>query len=657
MKRHGRHHSRNLSAHFFDATKISTAQDDDEAQVDKTTFMKREGIVGSSPAAGQKHRRMFSGDVSNPPMAHRRINSIGNAAAVDRYLQRPRGRHCREDSAGLDILSAAADVTNDELADAAGARTTPVWEGAPPTSAANGGAPTYHSRYNSLDFNDYGSAPGPAPPAPSSRPPSRAAGGAMKPPPARAFPHSHAVAPGGYGPPPPAGHHHPHHPHHPPPTVTYHHHGPYPPHSSYYAPPLPGHPAARTAGYPVQYSRHPPPPDMYKQQGPPPPAPPPHAMYAPPPPPRVQHAPVMAPPPPSPPTEESMARQPSPTAPFGDEKIESDERLFASTGTTTVPPGGTSNSDEGNDENANVNPAEPPRPSSRGAHHRKLSSFSSLNGLMGSSIFSPGGGDNSEHPLKSHHRNTSSTVSFLQGLDVLEGSDVMFLRNLHASTPHYGGGPPPLSSSAPPQPIAPESHGNPPPINAVHQQEMENHARQQRNVDSPEGPDGSRLASGGTSKRIRRKCTVANCPNRVVQGGLCISHGAKRKTCGHPGCTKNVKKAGMCSTHGPARRRCDADNCNKVAVQGGRCIAHGAKKKLCSVENCKKQAILTGMCKKHHDKLGGADPNNPMTCTVIGGDGKGPSHKSGHTRGLSIFQDLSADAVQNLLAGDDPLAL
>jgi len=42
-----------------------------------------------------------------------------------------------------------------------------------------------------------------------------------------------------------------------------------------------------------------------------------------------------------------------------------------------------------------------------------------------------------------------------------------------------------------------------------------------------------------------------SCLNRVVQGGLCIAHGAKRKTCSHPGCTKNVKKASKCSQHGP----------------------------------------------------------------------------------------------------------
>jgi hypothetical protein len=102
--------------------------------------------------------------------------------------------------------------------------------------------------------------------------------------------------------------------------------------------------------------------------------------------------------------------------------------------------------------------------------------------------------------------------------------------------------------------------------------------------------------------RHRRKCAVDACPNRVVQGGLCISHGAKRKTCNFPGCTKNVKKQGKCSAHGPERKRCEAEGCTKVAVQGGKCISHGAKKKGCAVEGCAKQSIMGGMCKKHYDE-------------------------------------------------------
>ena len=178
---------------------------------------------------------------------------------------------------------------------------------------------------------------------------------------------------------------------------------------------------------------------------------------------------------------------------------------------------------------------------------------------------------------------------------------------------------------------------------------------------------------GSASKRIRRKCSVPECNNRVVQGGLCISHGAKRKTCGYPGCTKNVKKAGMCSAHGPARKKYEFEGCTKVAVQGGKCIAHGAKKKLCNVQNCTKQAILSGMHKKHFDKTNGVTKGKKLMddkpsvdksvyCVEVGSleeasfldnlfrDDK-KTGKRTHVRGLSIFQDMNT--VDKILAQDE----
>lgn len=105
-------------------------------------------------------------------------------------------------------------------------------------------------------------------------------------------------------------------------------------------------------------------------------------------------------------------------------------------------------------------------------------------------------------------------------------------------------------------------------------------------------------------KRQARKCKVEHCINTVVQGGLCISHGAKRKLCGRPGCDKKVKKAGMCSAHGPARKKCEHENCANIAVQGGLCISHGAKKRMCSIAGCnrKARAVFSQMCKRHHDE-------------------------------------------------------
>lgn len=178
----------------------------------------------------------------------------------------------------------------------------------------------------------------------------------------------------------------------------------------------------------------------------------------------------------------------------------------------------------------------------------------------------------------------------------------------------------------------------------------------------PASTSTRRNINGEVSKRVRRKCTHDGCTNRVVQGGVCIQHGAKRKICGYEGCTKHVKKAGMCSTHGPARKRCEFEGCEKVAVQGGRCIAHGAKKRLCSFENCEKQAILSGMCKKHHDQ---SQTNNEsfgqysanQYCMAVGNNGgfkenegnspndngaSSATPSSQHRRGLSIFQDMAA---------------
>lgn len=288
------------------------------------------------------------------------------------------------------------------------------------------------------------------------------------------------------------------------------------------------------------------------------------------------------------------------------------------------------------------------KPPSEIGHHRKMSSFSSLGTMLGSNLFAGGGSSaasrgtpTKEEPGKGHHRKLSSNVSFLQGIDVGLEVDATFLRNLHASNEA-----PPLALSTPvPEPSATKMDARdiaaPSSVTSA------------TSPNSDGSTTGTKLALGGTSKRVRRKCTVEGCANRVVQGGLCISHGAKRKTCKHPGCNKNVKKAGLCSTHGPARKRCEHPGCPKVAVQGGRCISHGAKKKLCSVEDCSKQAILGGMCKKHHDQLvatgqqGKGGGKSQQYCRPTQG------HPSGHTRGLSFFQEISPDAISTLLNPED----
>ncbi|KAL3793048.1 hypothetical protein HJC23_003056 [Cyclotella cryptica] len=163
--------------------------------------------------------------------------------------------------------------------------------------------------------------------------------------------------------------------------------------------------------------------------------------------------------------------------------------------------------------------------------------------------------------------------------------------------------------------------------------------------------------SGGDANRHRRKCAVAECPNRVVQGGLCISHGAKRKTCNFPGCTKNVKKQGKCSAHGPERKRCEAEGCTKVAVQGGKCISHGAKKKGCAVEGCSKQSIMGGMCKKHYDEYNGVvkvrAPRKKKSMGPNDTSRDDDTSRDGHVRGLSVFNEM--ETMERIIHNASPI--
>jgi hypothetical protein len=578
-------HRRDLSAHFYDATRLT----DDGADIQdsqgypvqharpphKTSPMRgsdggaaafamaaNQHPVSPAVRVGNKHRRGYSGGISNPAVAHRRINSVGDSAQVDRYgyysggypyyhQSRPAysahrrdesayAVHRREGSAGLDILSAVADESKEQVRQAAGHRRDPsiktAWDSNSDTTECRmdppPSVPNAHGRY------EY-------PPATHSGYPGSFGYSASPQPPVYSSYHDAFYPPGSY------------------------------PHPQAYQPPPEGAP------YPIQY------------------------------------APLKGGD-----TYESKA-----------ERLDTDERLFrkresvpTTTGVqtfvtaigvgdgnrTVIPTPAYRNTGTNTERNETENP---PIPIAVG-HHRKMSSYSSLGTLMGSGLFDP------EHPVDGHHRSTSSSVSFLQGLDA-EGD--MFLQNL--------GAPPSHAVFSPPS----KPYANARPLETTSQINV---------VASSEG-SGRSLATGGTSKRIRRKCTMEGCSNRVVQGGLCIAHGARRKTCQHPGCSKNVKKAGLCSTHGPARKRCEHEGCSKVAVQGGRCIAHGAKKKLCKVRDCTKQAILSGMCKKHHDAT-----NHLSVSSFVVIDESG-MHKPSHTRGLSIFQEMSAESVQTLLSAAD----
>ncbi|KAL7468697.1 hypothetical protein ACHAXS_008927 [Conticribra weissflogii] len=120
----------------------------------------------------------------------------------------------------------------------------------------------------------------------------------------------------------------------------------------------------------------------------------------------------------------------------------------------------------------------------------------------------------------------------------------------------------------------------------------------------------------------RAFCSAPGCTNKVVQGGVCISHGAKRKRCKHPGCDRPVKISAMCSKHGPPRKQCEEEGCSRVAVKGGKCISHGARKKACEWGEdggCNRRAVLEGLCKRHHNALSKRENtmNRFKTCLPI----------------------------------------
>mmetsp|Transcript_20371 Transcript_20371/g.31060 ORF Transcript_20371/g.31060 Transcript_20371/m.31060 type:complete len:220 (+) Transcript_20371:83-742(+) len=58
-------------------------------------------------------------------------------------------------------------------------------------------------------------------------------------------------------------------------------------------------------------------------------------------------------------------------------------------------------------------------------------------------------------------------------------------------------------------------------------------------------------------KRYIYICSADGCTNRVVSGGVCTRHGAKKKLCSTEGYTNQVKQGGVCWRHG-AKKICAA---------------------------------------------------------------------------------------------------
>ena len=135
-----------------------------------------------------------------------------------------------------------------------------------------------------------------------------------------------------------------------------------------------------------------------------------------------------------------------------------------------------------------------------------------------------------------------------------------------------------------------------------------------------------------------KRCSIEECTNYVVKGGVCKRHGAEKKECrandtaDTPSSTASATAAGAAKTVGaPAPRKskrdsssiddgnktdgknvskkqkkvCSADGCTNQAHQGGVCKKHGAKKYRyeCSADGCTNQVIKGGVCVRHGAKV------------------------------------------------------
>ncbi|KAH9116155.1 hypothetical protein LEN26_003813, partial [Aphanomyces euteiches] len=73
----------------------------------------------------------------------------------------------------------------------------------------------------------------------------------------------------------------------------------------------------------------------------------------------------------------------------------------------------------------------------------------------------------------------------------------------------------------------------------------------------------------------RSKCSVEGCPFRVRSGGVCATHGVKRKprVCRVPDCEKSGQSHGYCIKHGGVQR-CKVAGCTTFARTRGVCFRH-----------------------------------------------------------------------------------
>eukprot|EP00986_Skeletonema_menzelii_P010678 scaffold5299_cov73-Skeletonema_menzelii.AAC.1 len=122
--------------------------------------------------------------------------------------------------------------------------------------------------------------------------------------------------------------------------------------------------------------------------------------------------------------------------------------------------------------------------------------------------------------------------------------------------------------------------------------------KKRKQVVSKSANDGS----GPPKKKYKYYCSADGCTNKVVQGGVCVRHGAKVKRCSSEGCTNRAQNGGVCKRHGAKLKRCSSEGCDAfVRLSGEVCSAHSEKG--CHFEGCSIIGIYNGLCVSHRSRL------------------------------------------------------
>ena len=85
---------------------------------------------------------------------------------------------------------------------------------------------------------------------------------------------------------------------------------------------------------------------------------------------------------------------------------------------------------------------------------------------------------------------------------------------------------------------------------------------------SKEKPTSMKYRVSKTKASYSQLCSHEGCAKAVVQGGVCVQHGAKVNRCGQEGCTNQTQKGGVCKRHGAKVKTyiCSHEGCTSQAT-------------------------------------------------------------------------------------------